>query len=45
MDKIDIEKISSNVDIDQTSVKSISEKCNQLKQIQKQMKKTKKNYL
>ena len=37
MEKIDIEKISSNVDIDQTSVKSISEKCNQLKQIQKQI--------
>ena len=38
MDKIDIEKISSNVDLDQTSVKAISEKCNQLKQIQEQIK-------
>ena len=38
MAQIDIEKISSKVDLDQTSVKAISEKCNQLKQIQEQIK-------
>ena len=38
MAEIDIEKISSKVDIDKTSVKTISEKCNQLKQIQEQIK-------
>ena len=37
MDKIDIEKISSKVDLDKTSVKAISEKCNHLKKIQKQI--------
>ena len=38
MAQIDIEKISSKVDLDQTSVKAISEKCNHLKKIQEQIK-------
>ena len=38
MAKIDIEQISSKVDIDKTSVKAISEKCNQLKKIHEQIK-------
>jgi predicted RNase H-like nuclease (RuvC/YqgF family) len=36
MEKIDIEKMS-NIDLSQDSVKSISDKCNELKSLRKQI--------